>query len=262
MSFGQLLFVLLTILVMAGAGFYLGVKFGPQMARWHAPDENEAKFLPEDALALEVKKLLESTPVDYSFFEVVKDKNDYPAAAQSLAAEIPLVKIEKPKELAVVEPEKPADVVKASTDKTVSEVAKTEVPKVEVAQVEAPKVEMPKVEAPKVVPPKVETVKKVEVPATVKTPPVETTELANAELSQTKYLLQIGSYDSAKKAEKAKETWAKRGFNPEIVIAQIPGKGQWYRLRLGLYDDYSVIQSHQKNIQNKYRESAVILPIQ
>ena len=248
---------------MGVAGFYLGVKFGPQVSRWRAPDEIAEKFLPEDALALEVKKILEATPVDFSFFEVVKDKNNYPSASQSLVAEIPLIKIDKPK-IELVDPvkEDSEKIETAKLDTSKTENPKVEVAKVEPAKVEPVKTEVAKVETPKVEIAKVEPPKKTEVPAVVKTPPIEAQELAQTELSQTKYLLQIGAYDSAKKAEKAKEIWSKRGFNPEIVVAQVPGKGQWYRLRLGLYEDYSVIQSHQKNIQNKYRESAVILPIQ
>ncbi len=256
MSFGQLLFVLLTIITTGMVGFYLGIKFGPQVSQLKNVEESKITFLPEDALAQEIKDWLKTAPIEYSFFEVVQNKKDYPEALAQAQTEIPIVKMEKT-------PEAPVEVIQEPEIKKEPEVAVIkEATPLPVPVNPVPVASLEKSDEQKIALAKIEAEKKMDMPELIKINEEDNTLKVEEEFSQTKYLLQIGSYDSVKKAEKAKDMWAKRGFRPEIVKTKITGKGDGYRLRLGLLDDYSEIQAHQKDIQKKYRESAVILPIQ
>ncbi len=288
MSFGQVFFVIGTILAFSAVGFYLGSKFGPRVLQWSEVQSAQAAFLPDDQLMTEVKKKLAETSIDYNFFEVVQNKKNQTVYALH-EQKIPVVKIEAAKAVPALPPEEPLaladdlsvppvvaadekkpDKTDAKTvekpadkpvDKAVEKIADKTPEKIAEKPVEKP-VEKPA--SAKVVAVNAADAKKLaaEKPAP-KTPPTDPEKTAEirAEVAQTKYLLQTGSYESQKKAEKAKLVWSKRGYQAQIVVAQAGGK-QWYRLRLGLYDDYDTIQNHQKNIRSKYNETAMILPIQ
>lgn len=264
LSFGQLMFVLLTLFFGCGLSFYLGIKFGPQFLQAYPLPGQTETFLPSDDLMQEVKTLIAEANVDYSFFEVVKDQANYPTTVTTNKTEIPHVKLDvdtilpavKASETPVVKSESLPEV--KTPDKTLSKPEAIKPMQTDaLAQVNPVNVVKATPVPPEKIPPKPI------VPEPVKSEAAsEVQKTAQDELQQTKYLLQIGSYSNKKKAEKARETWVKRGYQAEIVMAQIPGKGQWYKLRLGLFDDYNVIQTHQKQIQQKYSESAMILPIQ
>lgn len=68
-----------------------------------------------------------------------------------------------------------------------------------------------------------------QVPAPVKAPA--------AAVSKEKYLVQAGSFQNKDDAEKLKAKLAFSGLEANIQTAEIPGKGVWYRVRLGPYGD-------------------------
>lgn len=254
MSLGQLLFVVFTVLLSSLMFFYLGAKFGPQLLKLSESRHSlEEGFLPDDQLAQEINQILAEAKTDFTFFDVVQSKKKFPGVKSS-SGDIPRISMiqDEPK---VKTPDKVEirDLLAEESKKDVEEKKPEPKPKEKpkVVKVEAPKVNKPVEEKPKA-----KTVEKV-----VK-PEIEPKEEIKKELEQAKYLLQVGSYSSLKKAEKQKEVWEGRGYKPQIVVAQIPGKGQWYRLRLGLYNNYDSIQSQQKSIMKKYKQTAMILPIQ
>lgn len=278
MSFGQLLFVIVTLFAASGMSFYFGTKFGSKVLQWGNSDDLHDGFLPDEKVAIEVRDLLANAKVDYTFFEVVQNQKGYSSSTALANSDIPRVKIEKPVEMAVPQ-DKPvaalSDEDKGKSKETQRQDAKdlskskdAAIPpeasdtKVALEVASSPTHTLPISEKPapeKLAPEKPK-------PALIEKPAEVSNEKAQAdtpeEFNETRYLLQTGSYASLKKAEKARDTWKKRGYKAEIVKAQIPGKGEWYRLRLGLYNDYATIQTHQKSIQQKYNESAMILPIQ
>ncbi len=58
-----------------------------------------------------------------------------------------------------------------------------------------------------------------------------------AAVSKEKYLVQAGSFQNKDDAEKLKAKLAFSGLEANIQTAEIPGKGVWYRVRLGPYGD-------------------------
>lgn len=51
-----------------------------------------------------------------------------------------------------------------------------------------------------------------------------------------KYTIQLGSYNNMEEAKQFAEGFTVRGYNPIINEVKIPGKGNWYRVSLGLFD--------------------------
>lgn len=50
-----------------------------------------------------------------------------------------------------------------------------------------------------------------------------------------KYTIQLGSYNSLEEAKQFAEGFTVRGYSPIINEVKIPGKGNWYRVSLGLF---------------------------
>ena len=48
-----------------------------------------------------------------------------------------------------------------------------------------------------------------------------------------KYAIQIGSYHDVTEANAAIETWKTKGYPAYLMIADIPNRGRWYRIRIG-----------------------------
>lgn len=53
------------------------------------------------------------------------------------------------------------------------------------------------------------------------------------ETKKSKYTVQVASCSSRKEAEALKASLEKNGFTPHVFESRIPGKGTWYRVRLG-----------------------------
>jgi cell division protein FtsN len=64
--------------------------------------------------------------------------------------------------------------------------------------------------------------------------PTETAEPKNSMAG--KFTIQLGSYDAAQDAKQFAEGFTVRGYSPIINEVRIPGKGNWYRVSLGLFD--------------------------
>ena len=253
MSLGQILFVVLTLMASSLMFFYLGAKFGPQVLKLsESRGRLEDAFLPDDKLALEIKDILAKGKTDFTFFDVVQNKKSFPSVkvVKNSVEKLSLIKDEKKtKSLPKLEekPTKPKVKTRAFAKK--EEPKKQRKPKQVLKKTTLnpkKKLKTPKESKPKAL------------AQLQKTPEQEIKE----EVKKTRYLLQVGSFSSLKKAEKQQRVWSDRGFAPQIVVAQIPGKGKWYRLRLGLYQDYDSIQNQQKRIMQKYKQTAMILPIQ
>lgn len=268
MSLGQILFVVLTLFASSLMFFYLGAKFGPQILNLN---ESRARlkesFLPNDELAVEIKSLLTNAETEFSFFDVVQNKKPFPSVGSKKQdlKQISMIQEKAAEEsVKVEEPKSNAEELKAKKEEEMKLAEKQKKLDADKKKIEAKKVAKKQPEKKPTPPKKVEVKeKKPQSLATLtekleKTPQEEIKEEAN----KTRYLLQVGSFSSLKKAQKQQEVWQSRGYKPTVVVANIPGKGKWYRLRLGLYNDYESIQMQQKKIMQRYKQTAMILPIQ
>lgn len=80
-------------------------------------------------------------------------------------------------------------------------------------------------------------------------PPVKTTTsvvaaaqtpgLHNGPAAKGEYTVQVSAFQSEEEAKAFSATLERKGYKPFIVASTIPGKGTWYRVRLGRFDNES-----------------------
>lgn len=59
-----------------------------------------------------------------------------------------------------------------------------------------------------------------------------------------RYSIQVGSYTNVDEAHAMVGSWKTRGYQAFLVSADIPGKGRWYRVRLGGFNTKEEAQSY------------------
>jgi len=83
-------------------------------------------------------------------------------------------------------------------------------------------------------------------------PPAETAQGAIARLgkvsnltdlapvdSQGNFTVQVSAFQTQEEADAYRASLGRKGYQPYVVAAEIPGKGMWYRVRVGRFDDKS-----------------------
>lgn len=86
----------------------------------------------------------------------------------------------------------------------------------------------------------------------VTTPPAETAQGAIARLgkssssidavsvdSQGNFTVQVSAFQTQEEADAYRASLGRKGYQPYVVAAEIPGKGMWYRVRVGRFEDKS-----------------------
>jgi cell division protein FtsN len=56
--------------------------------------------------------------------------------------------------------------------------------------------------------------------------------------AKARFTLQISSFPTKAEADAFMGKIAARGYKPYIILAEVPDKGRWYRVRVGRYGDY------------------------
>jgi septal ring-binding cell division protein DamX len=68
-----------------------------------------------------------------------------------------------------------------------------------------------------------------------------------------KYTINLGSYRSLEEAEAFAEGFRVRGYNPIINEAELPNRGVWYRVSLGVFDTISDAKDFVKKEQSLFQ---------
>ena len=76
-------------------------------------------------------------------------------------------------------------------------------------------------------------------PAQVSTRPAAQTTQTTSPNLDGKYTIQLGSHRSYEEAEQFARGFTVRGYNPIIKETEIPGKGIWFRVSIGVFDSVS-----------------------
>ncbi len=69
--------------------------------------------------------------------------------------------------------------------------------------------------------------------------------------SKLRYTLQIASYQEKEMAENDIKKMKQRGYSAFIVSSDLPGKGTWYRVRLGSFSNKASAEKLQKELRAK-----------
>lgn len=92
-----------------------------------------------------------------------------------------------------------------------------------------------------------------------KQPPAKKETAAASRGIKLRYTLQTASYQEKEMAEDEVKRLKKRGYAAFIASSGIPGKGMWYRVRLGSFLNKAAAEKLQKTIQSKEGISPIIL---
>ncbi|CAN0060821.1 unnamed protein product [Chrysoparadoxa australica] len=68
-----------------------------------------------------------------------------------------------------------------------------------------------------------------------------------------KYTIQLGSHRSVEEAEAFAEGFKVRGYNPIINEVEIPNRGIWYRVSLGVFDTITDAKDYVKKEQSLFQ---------
>jgi DedD protein len=130
--------------------------------------------------------------------------------------------------------------------------AKAEPPAPEPARVEPAKVEPPKPEPAKPEPAKVEPPK----PEPPKPEPAKP-EPPKAE-GKGRYTLQLSSFQTRAEADAFSAELKKAGYSLSITEANVPGKGTWFRVRLGAYGSHDEALAAKADFEGKQKIIAYV----
>ncbi|MCP5464367.1 MAG: SPOR domain-containing protein [Deltaproteobacteria bacterium] len=295
-TFGQILFILLTVVFASLVFFYLGAKFGNDVFSFSKERHMERKILPDEHLMDDIQKQLQANKHEFVFFEALQSKDSLKeleptiskstnlpekeilqnsiqklAQQESKEAELESKSKKEVSESKKEEPQKPVAQKEESQKVAVQKVTTNDQNKktasLEIVQKKKPFVKEEPQEkkvvvktvgqmAVKVADPKVITVG---AQAAKDNKPEPAEEIQETVTPSSKYTLQIGSYATTKKAEKAVGIWRQRGFPAKVVSTEIKGKGKWYRLQLGGYPSMDAVLQAQRDIMSRFRQSSRII---
>jgi DedD protein len=90
-------------------------------------------------------------------------------------------------------------------------------------------------------------------------PAKKETASATSSSSRVRYTLQVASYPDKDGAEHDVKKLKQNGYAAFIVAAEVPGKGVWYRVRLGSFSNKSSAEKLQKDVHAKQGISTIIV---
>lgn len=76
--------------------------------------------------------------------------------------------------------------------------------------------------------------------------------------SKIRYTLQLASYKEKDPADADVKKMKQRGYAAFIVAADVPGKGTWYRVRIGSFSNKTIAEKLQKEIISKEGISPIV----
>ena len=74
-----------------------------------------------------------------------------------------------------------------------------------------------------------------------------------------KYALQIGSYQQMSEANSVVERWKTKGYPAYLMIADIPDRGRWYRVRLGGFASRDEAKKYQKEVESQEATQVIVV---
>jgi|SRR5213082_2342162 len=75
-----------------------------------------------------------------------------------------------------------------------------------------------------------------------------------------KYTVQLGALQSRMEALQLASRSSAAGLQTYVLEARLPGKGVWYRVRVGAFPDKNAAERYRRDIERELRTSAVVMP--
>jgi cell division septation protein DedD len=75
-----------------------------------------------------------------------------------------------------------------------------------------------------------------------------------------KFTVQIGATQDRIEARELVARVTKSGLRPYVVRTELPGKGLWYRVRVGAFTDRTAADRYRKDLERELRMPALVMP--
>jgi cell division protein FtsN len=181
---------------------------------------------------------------DFTFYKTLTDKNDKTVSINLKPEQAPEEKTTEKKQTAVEEPkkkiEKKSVVVETPKSKTAAPAPKEKQLEIKIEK-EPSVATKPKQTVPKQPQPKKEPVS------------------SASSTPKARYTLQVASYPDKDGAEHDVKKLKQSGYAAFIVSADVPGKGVWYRVRLGSFSSKASAEKLQKDVQAKQGIASIVV---
>ncbi len=89
--------------------------------------------------------------------------------------------------------------------------------------------------------------------------PADTGVIRVKSAENARYSVQIGSYPSAGEAKHVVERWKGKGYPAYLMIADIPDRGRWYRVRIGGFESRDEAARYLKDFSSKEGVEALVV---
>lgn len=73
------------------------------------------------------------------------------------------------------------------------------------------------------------------------------------------YSLQVGAYSSLAEASAKVDFWKSRGYPAYMMIADLPGKGRWYRVRIGAFPTKDEANKYLADFSSRENVQAIVV---
>jgi cell division septation protein DedD len=77
--------------------------------------------------------------------------------------------------------------------------------------------------------------------------------------ADAKYAVQVGSYPDMAEATRAVERWKSKGYPAYLMIADIPDRGKWYRVRIGGFASREDASRYQSDFSSRENVEALVV---
>lgn len=74
-----------------------------------------------------------------------------------------------------------------------------------------------------------------------------------------RYSVQVGSYPQMEEAARTVDRWKKKGYPAFMMIADIPDRGRWYRVRLGGFESRNEATRYMQELQSREDVEALVV---
>ena len=76
---------------------------------------------------------------------------------------------------------------------------------------------------------------------------------------RSRYTVQVGSYPTVREGTGMVEKWKGRGYEAYMTLGEIPGRGIWYRVRIGNFGSKEEAEKTAESINSKEKSSAIVV---
>lgn len=84
---------------------------------------------------------------------------------------------------------------------------------------------------------------------------------AGTDRAPAKYTLQVSAHSDMKGAKARMKTLRSKGLDPHVVSAEIPGKGTYYRVRLGKFPSMEAARTFKQDVERKRGLKTFVSPL-